>query len=73
MRKTNGIDELLCCFDVKVLVCKAKNNVKYLMAEKKLAWTGLDKVKKVSDVATSSVTRRALGVGRYALGVTRWA
>jgi hypothetical protein len=30
------IDELLCCFDVKVLVCKANENVQVLMAEKKI-------------------------------------
>ena len=31
------IDELLCCFDVKVRVCKAiRKNVQVLMAEKKI-------------------------------------
>ena len=44
VEETFRIDELLCCFDVKVFVCKAKIMFKCLMAEKKSAWTGLDRV-----------------------------
>ncbi len=32
------------CSDVEVLVCKAVENVQVLLAEKKSAWTDLDKV-----------------------------
>ena len=35
LRKLFKINELLCCFDVKVLVCKAMKNVQVLMAEKR--------------------------------------
>ena len=35
VEETFRIDELLCCFDVKVLVCKAMKNVQVLMAEKR--------------------------------------
>ncbi len=97
LRKTFRIDELQCCSDVEVLVCKAvkkrfkrwrpkksawtdldrvsfKKNLQCLNVQiEQSAWTGLDKVKKVSDVVTSSVTRWALGVERYALGVGRYA
>ncbi len=51
LRKTFRIDELLCCFDVKVLVCKAIKMFKYW-------WPKNDD---------------ALGVGRDALRVGRWA
>jgi hypothetical protein len=33
-----------CCFDVKVLVCKAMKNVQVFDGRKKSAWTGLDRV-----------------------------
>ena len=36
--------ELQCCSDVEVLVCKAVENVQVLEAEKKSAWTDLDRV-----------------------------
>ncbi len=37
--------ELLCCSDVEVLVGKAiRKNAQVLMAEKKSAWTDLDRV-----------------------------
>ena len=53
LRKTFRINELQCCSDVEVLVCKAirKKNVQVLVAK----------------------NNDALSVGRYALGVTRWA
>ena len=38
------IDELLCCFDVKVLVCKAIKMFKCCWPKKKSAWTDLDQV-----------------------------
>jgi hypothetical protein len=38
------IDALLCCSDVEVLVGKAVENVQVLVAEKKSAWTDLDRV-----------------------------
>ncbi len=44
LRKTFRIDELQCCSDVEVLVCKAVENVQVLEAEKKSAWTDLDRV-----------------------------
>jgi hypothetical protein len=44
LRKTFRIDELQCCSDVEVLVCKAVKNVQVLEAEKKSAWTDLDRV-----------------------------
>jgi hypothetical protein len=44
LRKNFRIDELQCCSDVEVLVCKAVKNVQVLEAEKKLAWTDLDRV-----------------------------
>ncbi len=56
--ETFKIDELLCRFDMKVLVCKAIKNVQVLVAK--------------SDDALG-VTRWALGVTRWALGLTRWA
>jgi hypothetical protein len=45
LRKTFKIDELQCCSDVEVLVCKAVENVQVLEAEKKSAWTDLDRVR----------------------------
>ena len=36
LRKTFRIDELQCCSDVEVLVCKAVENVQVLEAEKKI-------------------------------------
>ena len=44
VEETFRIDELQCCSDVEVLVCKAVENVQVLLAKKKLAWTDLDKV-----------------------------
>ena len=44
LRKTFRIDELQCCSDVEVLVCKAVKNVQVLEAEKKSAWIDLDRV-----------------------------
>ena len=44
LRKNFRIDELQCCSDVEVLVCKAVKNVQVLEAEKKSAWTDLDRV-----------------------------
>ena len=44
LRKTFRIDKLQCCSDVEVLVCKAVENVQVLGAEKKSAWTDLDRV-----------------------------
>ena len=44
LRKTFRINELQCCSDVEVLVCKAVENVQVLEAEKKSAWTDLDQV-----------------------------
>ncbi len=88
------IDELQCCSDVEVLVCKAVKMFKCWRPKKKSAWTDPDQVNfeknlqcpnvqieklvwtglgKVSDVATSSVTRWALGITRWALRVGRWA
>jgi hypothetical protein len=36
LRKKFRIDELQCCSDVEVLVCKAVKNVQVLEAEKKI-------------------------------------
>ena len=44
LRKNFRIDELQCCSDVEVLVCKAVKNVQVLEAKKKSAWTDLDQV-----------------------------
>ena len=59
LRKTFRINELQCCSDVEVLVCKAirKKNVRVLVAK--------------NDDALG-VGRCAFGVGRDALGVTRY-
>jgi hypothetical protein len=42
--ENSRIDELQCCSNVEVLVCKAVKNVQVLEAEKKSAWTDLDLV-----------------------------
>jgi hypothetical protein len=67
LRKTFRINELQCCSDVEVLVCKAirKKNVQVLVAKN-------DDALGVGRWALG-VTRWALGVTRWALGVTRWA
>ena len=44
LRKNFRIDELQCCSDVEVLVCKAVKNVQVLEAKKKSAWTDLYRV-----------------------------
>ena len=45
LRKTFRIDELQCCSDVEVLVCKAvKKMFKCWRPKKKSAWTDLDRV-----------------------------
>ena len=54
LRKTFRIDELQCCSDVEVLVCKAVKNVQVMVAK--------------NDDALG-VGRDALGVGRYTLCV----
>jgi hypothetical protein len=38
------VEKMLHCSDVEVLVCEAVKNVQVLEAEKKSAWTGLDRV-----------------------------
>ena len=60
LRKIFRIDELQCCSDVEVLVCKAVKNVQVLEAEKKSAWTDLDRVsfKKFSKSQTSKLKNR---------------
>ncbi len=62
LRKTFRIDELQCCSDVEVLVCKAVKNVQVLVAKN-------DDALGVRRCALG-VGRDALGVGRYALGAT---
>jgi hypothetical protein len=44
LRKNFRIDELQCCSDVEVLVCKAVKMFKCWRLKKKSAWTGLDLV-----------------------------
>ena len=60
LRKTFGVDELQCCSDVEVLVCKAirKKMFKYWWPKTTTRWA-------------LCVVRWALGVGRDALGVGR--
>ncbi len=58
------IDELLCCFDVKVLVCKAMKNVQVLDAEKKSAWTGLDRVNFEKKIFNVKYSNRKIGMDR---------
>ena len=53
LRKNFRIDELQCCSDVEVLVCKAvKKMFKCWRPKKKSAWTGLGKNKKASSAAS---------------------
>ncbi len=63
LRKTFRIDELRCCSDVEVLVCKAvKKNVQVLEAEKKSAWTDLDLVDFEKKFSKSQCSNRKIGV-----------
>ena len=64
MRKTFRIDELQCCSDVEVLVCKAVENVQVLGAEKKSAWTDLDQVDFEKISSKSQCPNRKIGVDR---------
>jgi hypothetical protein len=64
LRKTFRIDELQCCSDVEVLVCKAVENVQVLEAEKKSAWTGLDQVDFEKISSKSQCPNRKIGVDR---------
>ena len=64
LRKTFRIDELQCCSDVEVLVCKAVENIKYWRPKKKSAWTDLDRVslkkKSLKSQTTKLKNRRGL-------------
>ncbi len=75
LRKTFGIDELLCCFDVKVLVCKAMKMFKCWRPKKKSAWTDLDRVDFEKISSKSQCLNRKIGVfkvaRRSALGTRR--
>ncbi len=64
LRKTFRIDELQCCSDVEVLVCKAVENVQVLEAEKKSAWTGLDQVDFEKISSKRQCPNRKIGVDR---------
>ncbi len=64
LRKTFRIDELQCCSDVEVLVCKAVENVEVLEAKKKSAWTGLDQVDLEKISSKSQCSNRKIGVDR---------
>ena len=65
LRKTFRIDELQCCSDVEVLVCKAVENVQVLEAgKKKSAWTGLDQVNFEKISSKSQCPNRKIGVDR---------
>ncbi len=61
---TFRIDELQCCSDVEVLVCKAVENVQVLEAEKKSAWTDLDRVSFEKIFSKSQCSNRKIGVDR---------
>ena len=64
VEETFRIDELQCCSDVEVLVCKAVENVQVLEAEKKSAWTDLDRVsfKKKFSKSQTSISKHRRGL-----------
>ncbi len=64
LRKTFGIDELQCCSNVVVLVCKAVKMFKCLEAEKKLAWTDLDQVTFEKKSSMSKCSNQKISVDR---------
>jgi hypothetical protein len=65
LRKTFRIDELQCCSDVEVLVCKAVENVQVLEAEKKKsAWTDLDRVSFKKKSSMFKYPNRTIGLDR---------
>ncbi len=49
---------------MKVLVCKAMKNVQVLDAEKKLAWTGLDRVNFEKKIFNVKCSNQKIGVDR---------
>ena len=64
LRKNFRIDELQCCSDVEVLVCKAVKNVQVLEAKKKSAWTDLDQVNFEKKFSMSKCSNQKIGVDR---------
>ena len=60
--ENSRIDELQCCSNVEVLVCKAVKNVQVLKAKKKSAWTDLDRVDFKKKFSKSQCSNRKIGV-----------